>query len=95
MTEKFPPNRGRGLRPLPQFEVPPDPTPDWFVKGLAYAVTYGDDSLGAGRIPPPEPPPLFSVILGEERCLLPQTPTSLSQRVTRISSKRGGTCSHP
>jgi len=89
------PNRGRGLRPLPQFEVPPDPTPNWFVRELTYAVTHGDDTPGEGGIPPPEPPPLFSVILGEARYLLPPTPTSLSPKIRRISSKQGEKCSHP
>jgi hypothetical protein len=39
------------------------------MRGLAYAVTHGDDSLGEAKYP------------------LPQTPTSLSLKINRISSK--------
>jgi len=66
--------REGGYHPLPQFEVPPDPSPDWFVRELAYATSYGADTLGEGGIPPPEPPLLFSVIQGEAKYLLPQDP---------------------
>jgi len=55
----------------------PDPSPEYSVRGLTYVNMHGDDTPGAGGIPPPEPPPLFSVILGEAKYLLPQTPTSL------------------
>jgi len=44
------------------------------VRGLTYANSYGADTPGEGRIPPPELPPLFSVIQGEARYLLPQDP---------------------
>ena len=60
MTEKFPPNRGRGLRPLPQFEGLPDPTSDWFVRGLTYANSYGDGNAGGERnLSPGTPSSLF------------------------------------
>ena len=85
----------RGLRPLPQFEVPPDPSPEWSVNGTAYAVTHGADSLGERGISPPRPPLLFSVIWGKRKFPLPPTPTSLSQRMSRISSKQWETYSHP
>ena len=93
------PNRSRtaggGYHPLPQFEVPPDPSPDWSVKGLTYAVTHGADSLGERRISPPRPPLLFSVSRGERRFPLPPTPTSLSLKMSIISSKQLETYSHP
>ena len=54
------PNRGRGLRPLPQFEVPPDPTPEYFVRELAYATSYGADNTGGERnLSPGTPSSLF------------------------------------
>jgi len=95
LATQLPPNRGRGLRPLPQFEVPPDPTPEWIVNGTAYPVTHGADSLGERRISPPRPPLLFSVILEKGKRPLLQTFTPLSQRIARISSKRWETYSHP
>ena len=51
--------------------------------------------FGEGGISPPRPPLLFSVIWGERKFPLPPTPTSLSQRIRRISSKQWETCSHP
>jgi len=84
-----------GYHPLPQFEVPPDPSPDWFVRELTYANSYGADTLGAGRIPPPEPPLLFSVNLEKGKNPLLQTFTPLSHRVNRISSKQWETYSNP
>jgi len=80
--------------PSPSSWVFLTPPPEWIVKGMTYAVTYGDDTPGARRISPPEPPLLFSVSLGKRKYPLPQTPTSLSQRMSRISSKQWETCSH-
>jgi len=69
------------------------PSPEHSVRGMTYANSYGADTLGERRISPPGPPLLFSVILGEAKFLLPQTPTSL--KMSRISSKRWETYSHP
>jgi len=44
------------------------------MKGLTYAVMHGYDTPGDGGIPPPEPPPLFSVIWGERMHPLPPDP---------------------
>ena len=65
---------GGGYHPLPQFEVPPDPTPDWFVKGMTYATSYGDGNAGGEKNLSPGTPSSLSCNPGGEEVSSPPDP---------------------
>jgi len=54
----------------------PDPTPDWVVRGLTYANTYGTDNAGGGRNPSPGTPTSLFRKPGEEEVSSPPDPYS-------------------